>query len=99
MARQRPLNWTPVIVSSNPGIEAATSIEQGDGAIGKPAFSAYHAMYFDAVSEGTPKVSDRESQRRADLRFAIAVALVLALPAFIGLGIYIAAEAIIKSAS
>jgi hypothetical protein len=99
MARQRPSNWKPVIVSSNHDIGAETKIRQADDAIGKPASSAYHIMYFEEVSEGTPKVLDRKIRRRADLRFAIGVALALALPAFIGLGIYIAAEAIIQRAS
>jgi hypothetical protein len=45
------------------------------------------------LSEGTRKL-----QRRADLHFSIGVALVFALPVFIGFSVYIAAESIILRA-
>ena len=46
------------------------------------------------LSENNAKSLDQQSQRQADLRFAIAVAIALALPVFVGFGVYIAAESI-----
>jgi hypothetical protein len=49
-----------------------------------------------------PCVTSQDNQKiqhHGDILFSIGVALALALPAFIGLGIYIAAESIILRAS
>jgi hypothetical protein len=100
MARQRRSNWIPVIVSSNCDTEHETKISQADDFIGKLAFSEFHVTDVDDVlSEGTPKGLDPKTQRRADLRFAIGVAIALALPAFIGFGLYVAAGSIIRTMS
>jgi hypothetical protein len=89
MAMRRRTNWTPVIVSNcDPKVSLA------DGAIARPPFSTSHVASSDPT-----KVLDQKIQHRSDVRFSIGVALALALPAFIGLGIYIAAESIILRAS
>ncbi len=71
---------------------------QVSDAIAGPTFSALCVTYVDGPFEDTTKVLDRKVQRRADLRFAIGVALALALPAVIGLGVYVAAESLILRA-
>jgi hypothetical protein len=84
MAMRRRTNWTPVIVSNrDPKVSLA------DGAIARPPFSTLH------VTSDPTKVLDQKIQHRGDVRFSIGVALALALPAFIGLGIYIAAESLL----
>ena len=93
--QQRP-KWTPVIVSNRDlRNEGETQVSLANDGIPGPAFSALYVTYVDGSLEDTTKVA----QRRADLRFAIAVALALALPAVIGLGVYMAAESIILTAS
>jgi hypothetical protein len=39
----------------------------------------------------------QETQRRTDLAFSIGVALALALPAFLGMGVYIASFALLRA--
>lgn len=46
-------------------------------------------------SEHTSKVIDREITRQSDIRFTIGVAVALALPALIGMGVYVATTAIL----
>jgi hypothetical protein len=99
MARQRRSKWTPVIVSSDRDTESGAKISQATD-FGRCAFSAFHVTYFDDVLPESPsEMLDRKIQRRADLLFAIGVAIALALPAFIGLSIYIAAESIVRTMS
>ncbi len=98
MAKQRHSSWTPVIVSNcGNQTESQTKVSIPDD--WGPAYSELQVRFFDDLPEDTTTISERKIQRRADLRFAIGVALALALPAFIGLGIYIAAETIIQRAS
>jgi hypothetical protein len=98
MVMQRRANWTPTIVSSRDGrTDGETKVDQADDPIG--GMSALQVTYLYGSSEDVAKVLDRKNQRRADVRFAIGVVLALALPALIGLGIYIAAESIILRAS
>jgi hypothetical protein len=100
MTKQRRSSWTPVIVSNRGNrTEGDKKVGQAPDSIAAPAFSALHVTYVDGSLEDATKVLDQKSQRRADLRFAIGIALALALPAFIGFGFYIAAEAIILNAS
>jgi hypothetical protein len=75
MARRRHSTWTPVIISN-----------RGDQTNGHANVSK--ADDWELAPEDTTKILDRKIQRRADLRFAIGVALALALPAFIGLAVY-----------
>jgi len=98
MARQRHANWTPVIVSNGGDqTEVQTKVSKADD--WGPARSVLHVKSFDLLPEDTTTILDRKIQRRADLRFAICVALALALPAFIGLGVYVAAEFLLLRAS
>jgi len=98
MAVQRRANWTPLIVSNRDDrTDGETNFDQADDSIGGGL--ALHLTYLYGSSENMTNVLDREIQRRADVRFAIGVALALALPAFIGLGLYAAAESIILRAS
>jgi hypothetical protein len=82
MTKQRRSSWTPVIVS-NLG-------NQAEDAFGRQS-SALRDTYIDEFPEGASKTT----QRQADLRFSIGVALALALPAVIGFGIYEAAKSIV----
>jgi hypothetical protein len=98
MAVQRRANWTPLIVSNRDDrTDGETKVDQADDPIGGGL--ALHLTYLYGSSENMTKVLDRKIQRRADVRFAIGVALALALPAFIGLGVYAVAESIILRAS
>jgi hypothetical protein len=84
MAIQRRPNWTPILVSDDTRVAHYATVEL--------PFSA-----FDVTSSADlAKVLDQKSQHRGDIRFALGVALALALPACIGLGVYIAAESIIS---
>jgi len=56
--------------------------------------------YFDNAdgwSESTSKVIGRGSQRQANLRFTIGVAIALALPVVIGMSVYIATMAVLRA--
>jgi hypothetical protein len=56
--------------------------------------------YFDNVERGTENASkalDRNPQRREDLGFAVGVAFALALPRFVGIGIYIATSVLLQA--
>jgi hypothetical protein len=93
---QRRSNWTPAIVSNR--VDRETKLREADGAIPGPALSALNVTYIDDTdrsSEDRSKLVDRKIQRQADLRFTIGVALALALPVLIGMGIYIATSAIL----
>jgi hypothetical protein len=91
VARQRHSNWTPVIVSNcGDQTEGQTKVSKAADDCGA-ACSVLLVRYFDGLPENTTKILDRK-MRRADFRFAIGVALALALPAFIGLGVYVTAE-------
>jgi hypothetical protein len=98
MARQRNSNWMPVIVSNRGDqAEGQTKVSKADD--WRPACSVLHVRYFDGLPEDTTKILDQKIQRRADLRFAIGVALALALPALIALAVYVAAEFLLLRAS
>lgn len=96
---QRRSNWTPAIVSNRVDrTDRKKTVSEADGIVAGPELSALTITYIDNTeSEGTPKVLDPEIQRQADLRFTIGVALALALPVFIGIGVYIATTAILKA--
>jgi hypothetical protein len=98
MAGQRHSKWTPVIVS-NCGDQTEGQIKVSEADDRGPAGSVPYVRYFDDLPEDITKISDRKIQRRADLRFTIGVALALALPAFIALGVYVAAEFLLLRAS
>jgi hypothetical protein len=56
--------------------------------------------YFDSAdgwSEYTSKIIGRKSQRQANLRFTIGVAIALALPVVIGMSVYIATAAVLRA--
>lgn len=76
-----------------------TKVSEAGGVI--PALSASNdppqLAHPDGSSEYTSKVTDRKIQRQADLRFTIAVAIALALPALIGTGFYIATTTILRA--
>lgn len=88
------------MIVSNRGdqTEGDKEVRQTYDAFAAPSFSALHVTYVEGSLEDTTKV-DQKIQRLADLRFAIGVALALALPAVIGLGVYVAAESLILRAS
>ena len=97
MTKQRRSSWTPVIVVNRGSqTEGDEKLRQANDAI---AVSLHRVArpYVDGSLED-PTKSDRKIQRRADLRFAAGVALALALPAFISLGIYVATELLILKA-
>jgi len=81
MNKQREPRWIPVIVSNAGGDD-------------KTVPTSYVA-HIDGSLEETTRALNQKFQRRADLRFALGIALALALPAFIGFGLYMAAESLI----
>jgi hypothetical protein len=76
-----------------------------DEAIPEPTFPALNdpplLAHFDNAGGLAPyasKVTDQgKSERRADLRFAIGIAIALALPVLIGVGFYISTTAILRA--
>jgi hypothetical protein len=48
-------------------------------------------------SGDTSKIPERKNQRGADLRFTLGVAIALALPALLGMGVYLAGTAILRA--
>jgi hypothetical protein len=84
MALRQRASWTPVIVSNR-------DLRSEEDAAAGLEFSTLNLAYVDALLKEIPK----NSQRRADLRFAIGVVIALALPAFLGLGVYVAAESLL----
>ena len=96
MALRQRASWTPVIVSNRDlRSEGEAKVSRPNAAAAGPAFSTLKLAYVASLLKETPK----NSQRRADLRFAIGVAIALALPAFLGLGVYVAAESLSLLAS
>lgn len=79
--------------------------DEADEAIPEPTFPApdhppllAHFDDTDGLAPYTSKVTDRGNiERRADLRFAIGVAIALALPVLIGVGFYISTTAILRA--
>ena len=90
----RQSTWTPAIVSNRAD---RTAREMNvSGTIQGPAVSASVAER--TVGSGDPcKVPDRDLQRRGDIRFAIGIALTMALPALISMGAYITTVALLKA--
>jgi hypothetical protein len=97
---KRRSNWTPAIVSNLADrAGGGTKVSEADGAIPGPALSALNVTYL-GNADGPPEESkalDRKIHRQADLRFAIVVAFVLALPVLIGMGVYIATTSILRA--
>jgi hypothetical protein len=87
---ERRSNWIPVIVSNphQPKIGKECGLEGNAGEIldKLPAL-----QMLDEPIEGL----DHQHQRRADLRFSIAVAIALALPVFIALSVYLMATLVL----
>jgi hypothetical protein len=88
--------------NQNRRTRSGTTISEAGGAIPGPAFSALNDPpqltklgNADRLSENTSDVPDRKIQHQADFRFAIGVAVALALPVLIGMGVYIATTAIL----
>ncbi len=92
MTKQRRSSWTPVIVSNR----GSREVRQAYDAIAAPAFISLHVTSVDGSLEDTGRSA--YSARRADLRFSVGVAIALAFPALISLGIYAAAEFLILKA-
>ena len=101
MGMHRRANWTPVIISnSDLRIKGEKQVSPANDLVAGPAVSTLsYVTSADGSSEDTQKVLDHKTQRRADLRFAIGVVVALALPAVMGLGVYVAVESIILIAS
>jgi hypothetical protein len=78
---QRRSNWKPVIVPTGHGA-AKGNVDEGE-------------TIFHAAQSGDAKTSNTD--RVADVRFTIAAALGLGLPALLGAGLYLAAIAVLRS--
>jgi hypothetical protein len=89
---RRQSTWTPAIVSNRADrTDREINVNETSGVIQEPAVSALIA------SEDPCKAPDRELQRRADIRFAIGIALTMTLPALISMGAYITTVALLKA--
>jgi hypothetical protein len=99
MAMRRRANWTPVIVSDRDVPSDGYKNVSRDDAVVELALPALLTTDVVGLSENNANSLDQQSQRQADLRFAITVAIALALPVFVGFGVYIAAESIMLIAS
>jgi hypothetical protein len=80
MAMQRRANWTPVIVS-NRDVPTEHSLDDAVAGLAAPALLTSNV---GGLSENNAQSLSQANQRQADLRFAIAVAIALALPAWRG---------------
>ena len=99
---KRRSNWTAVIVPNRADGETKTG--DADVVIPEPAFATLNGPprptfldNADASAEDTLKVSDRKTQSQAGLRFTIGIAVALALPALIGMGVYVATTVLIRA--
>jgi hypothetical protein len=88
---ERRSNWIPVIVSNpNSRNEIGTEPRFEDNA--SQILDKLPALQMlDEPTEGL----DHQHQRRADLRFSIAVGIALALPVFIALSVYLMATLVL----
>src|ERR1700733_12559964 len=87
---ERRSNWIAVIVSNpNSRTEIGTERRLEDNA--SQILDKLPALQIDEPTEGL----DHQHQRRADLRFSIAVAIALALPVFIALSVYLMAALVL----
>jgi hypothetical protein len=87
---QRRSNWTPIVISNRTD---RTDLSEPEG----PVLTALSAICLDGgLSQDDGKLSDRPVRSRADVRFAIGVAVALTLPALIGIGLFIAATAFLR---
>src|SRR5260370_6266307 len=75
-------------------VNVANFGKPGDDSFGSQASSALHQASTDGFLGEASNHFDPKTQRRADLRFSIGVALALALPAVLGLGPLEAARSI-----
>jgi hypothetical protein len=97
---RRQSTWTPAIVSNRADrTDPEINVSETSGVIQEPAGSALIAEYTDpeGSSEDPCKAADRELQRRADIRFAIGIGLMLTLPVLISMGAYITRLALLKA--
>jgi hypothetical protein len=97
---QRRSNWTPVIVSERADRTDGEAVSEVVDDVPAPTLSALNVTYLDDAagsSRDMSKFLDRKILRQADLRFAIGVTFALALPVFLGLGVFIAATAFLKA--
>ena len=97
---RRQSTWTPTIVSNRADrTDREIKVSETSGVIQEPAGSALIAEGTDRLgsSEDPRKAPDRELQRRADIRFAIGIGLMLTLPVLISMGAYITRLALLKA--
>jgi hypothetical protein len=99
---KRRSNWTPGIVPNRADGETKTG--DAEVVIPEPAFAPLNGPprptrldNADASPVDRPKVSDRNTQSQADLRFTIGIAVALALPALIGMGVYVATTVLLRA--
>jgi hypothetical protein len=87
---QRRSNWTPTVIFNRTD---RTDPSEPDGS----SVTALSAICLDGgLSQDDGKLSDRSMRSGADVRFAIGVAVALALPALLGMGLFIAATAFLR---
>ncbi len=101
-AMKRRSNWTPVIVPNRADGETRTG--DADVVIPEHAFATLNGPprptrldNAGASAEDMPRVSDRKTQNQADLRFTIGIAVALALPPLIGMGVYVATTVLLRA--
>jgi hypothetical protein len=97
---RRQSTWTPAIVSNRADrTDREINVGEPSGVVQGPAVSALIAENIDTDGSfgDRCKAPDQELQRRADIRFAIGIALTLTLPALISMGAYIATVALLKA--
>jgi hypothetical protein len=95
---RRQSTWTPAIVSNRADrTDRKINVSETSGVIQEPAGSALIAECRLGSSEDPCKAPDRELQRRADIRFAIGIGLMLTLPVLISMGAYITGLALLKA--
>jgi hypothetical protein len=89
MKRRR--NWTPTIVS-NGADRSGGKAKVSESVTPGPIFAGPNVTGHDKAEVSSEEISQKIEQR-ADLRFALGVAVALALPALIGMGVYVAMTA------
>jgi hypothetical protein len=89
---RRQARWTPVLVSDRDRLAEIERRQPPDNGIAELALSD---MSLACSPRSVGMALETSDPRKADLHFGIGVAIALALPAFIGLGLYLAASLVL----
>ncbi|MGB8608069.1 hypothetical protein [Bradyrhizobium sp.] len=85
----RRSNWTPVVVPTDRN-SSASGADNGRSRVEREWGNEQPAEIWRLTTAA------QETQLRTDLAFSVCVALALALPAFLGIGVYVASFVLLR---